>query len=373
MKRVLRILLIFIIALLAFGVGFIMTLQAFEYHPAEVTPLELSTNDGELVAIGETIKIVTFNIGYASLSATEDFVMDGGKKARMDSLAEVEANLAGIGEILTAADADIYLIQEVDEESSRSYQTKQYSYLQSTIPYSASLGYNFRVLFVPFPLNPSQMMGNVDSGIVSLIRYRVEAASRIQLPGEFSWPLRLANLKRCIVVSRLNIADSDKQLVVINVHLSAYDDGQMRILEMAKLQEIMAAEQALGNYIVVGGDFNQTFPGAYSIDSVDAFDQPIVEYLYPLRNAAYWKAFGMDGEWFETNGFQYGVESGFPFPTCRLLHQPYDSDTPDNNQYYYIDGFLVSANISIQAVSVINQAFVYSDHNPVAMEIVLNP
>jgi endonuclease/exonuclease/phosphatase family metal-dependent hydrolase len=373
MKRILRIFLIVFIAILTFGVGFILTLQAFEYHPAEITPLEISSNDGELVTLGETIKIVTFNIGYASLSATEDFVMDGGKKARMDSLAEVEANLEGIGELLTDADADIYLIQEVDEDSSRSYRTNQYSYLQSTIPFSATLGYNFRVLFVPFPLNLSQMMGNVNSGIASLIRYRVEAASRIQLPGEFSWPLRLANLKRCIVVSRLDIAGSDKQLVVINVHLSAYDDGQMRLLEMAKLQEIMAAEQALGNYIVVGGDFNQTFPGAYTNTDVDAFGQPLVEYLYPLRNAAYWEAFGMDGEWFETNGFQYGVEAGFPTPTCRLLHQPYDSDTEANNQYYYIDGFLVSANVSIQSIHVIDQAFVYSDHNPVAMEIVLNP
>ncbi|MCK7487081.1 MAG: hypothetical protein MZU97_17405 [Bacillus subtilis] len=185
--------------------------------------------------------------------------------------------------------------------------------------------------------------------------------------------LRLANLKRCIVVSRLDIADSDKQLIVINVHLSAYDDGQMRLLEMAKLQEILAAEQALGNYIVVGGDFNQTFPGAYTNAGVDAFNQPVIEYLYPLRNADFWEAFAMDGDWFQTNGFQFGVESGFPTPTCRLLHQPYDSANPLNNQYYYIDGFLVSANISIQSVAVLDHMFVYSDHNPVAMEIVLNP
>ncbi|MCK7487082.1 MAG: hypothetical protein MZU97_17410 [Bacillus subtilis] len=35
-------LLIFFLALLSFGVGFILTLQAFEYHPSELTPLEIA-------------------------------------------------------------------------------------------------------------------------------------------------------------------------------------------------------------------------------------------------------------------------------------------------------------------------------------------
>ena len=48
----------------------------------------------------------------------------------------------------------------------------------------------------------------------------------MQLPCPFSWPTRIANLKRCLLVERIPIADSDKELVLVNLHLEAYDDGE---------------------------------------------------------------------------------------------------------------------------------------------------
>jgi len=192
------------------------------------------------------------------------------------------------------------------------------------------------------------------------------------LPGEFSWPIRLANLKRCLVVTRLPIRDSEHELVIINLHLSAYDDGAMRLQEMAALQAIMLEEYELGNYVVAGGDFNQTFPGAYSV-TLDDENKPVYEYDFELKDPSYWQAFGMDGTWFGEHGFQIGAEIGFPHPTCRLLHQAYDTDNPEHNQYYYIDGFIVSANVQILTLNVIDADFQYSDHNPVAMSFKLLP
>lgn len=375
MKRIARILLIFLIVVLALGATFVLTLQAFEYRPKDSTSLTIETNTEATLSkieLNQTVRILTFNIGYASLSHTEDFAMDGGVKGRMDSLELVEANLQGIRDLMVAQSADIYLIQEVDEGSSRSYQTLQYTMFKDAFPtHSASLGYNFRVLFVPFPLRLSQMMGKVNSGIVSLISFQVDQADRIQLPGEFSWPLRLANLKRCLVVSRLPIEGSDKQLVIVNAHLSAYDNGEMRALETAKLREILEAETALGNYVVVGGDFNQTFPGAYSI--VDTPEGPVTNYFHELKDPTLWEAFGLDGTWFLEQGFQFGHHPDFAVPTCRLLHQPYDRIDVENNQYYYIDGFLVSPGIEIERVEVLDLDFEYSDHNPVVMEFKLLP
>lgn len=375
MKRIARILLIFLIVVLALGATFVLTLQAFEYRPKDSTSLTIETNTEATLSkieLNQTVRILTFNIGYASLSHTEDFAMDGGVKGRMDSLELVEANLQGIRDLMVAQSADIYLIQEVDEGSSRSYQTLQYTMFKDAFPtHSASLGYNFRVLFVPFPLRLSQMMGKVNSGIVSLISFQVDQADRIQLPGEFSWPIRLANLKRCLVVSRLPIEGSDKQLVIVNAHLSAYDNGEMRALETAKLREILETETALGNYVVVGGDFNQTFPGAYSI--VDTPEGPVTNYFHELKDQTLWEAFGLDGTWFLEQGFQFGHHPDFAVPTCRLLHQPYDRIDVENNQYYYIDGFLVSPGIEIERVEVLDLDFEYSDHNPVVMEFKLLP
>jgi len=372
MKRILKFLLIFVIAIIVFAVGFILTLQVFEYRPDELTILEVEYNPTDTIAnyvqLDNTIRVVTFNTGYASLSETEDFVMDGGVKGRMDSADEVGANIEGISSILEREAADIYLLQEVDTDSSRSYNTNQYEYYQDILGTSSVLAYNYRCIFVPFPLQLSQMMGKVNSGIATYTDYYTSDATRIQLPGSFSWPLRLANLKRAILITRYLIEGSESEFVVINVHLSAYDDGTMRVEETAALQQIMLEEYEAGNYVLVGGDFNQTFPDAVDVSLVD--DAYVYDYLYELKNPEYWQAYPIDGEWFSANGFLFGIDVSTP--SCRLLNQPYDSLNLENNQYYLIDGFIVSPNITIQSVETLDEDFVYSDHNPVVIEISLN-
>ena len=47
------------------------------------------------------------------------------------------------------------------------------------------------------------------------------SAEKIQLPCPFKWPVRLANFKRCLLLSRIPIKDSDKELVIINLVISA--------------------------------------------------------------------------------------------------------------------------------------------------------
>jgi len=240
MKRIAKIVLLLFSTIIAAFLVFILVLQIFEFRPDPLVQLDITANltdeENNYVQLDTPYKILSFNIGYASLSQTEDFVMDGGKKARMDSKDEVETNIDGIKSILEDAGADVYLIQEVDENSARSYRINQYAAFNEALGTPSSLGYNYRCLFVPFPLNFSQMMGKVNSGIASFIDFRVDSAIRHQLPGSFAWPVSLANLKRCIVVSKLPIAGSSKNLVVINVHLSAYDDGSMRLEEMNYLK-----------------------------------------------------------------------------------------------------------------------------------------
>lgn len=369
-KRLLKILSIMLVSIISLAVLFVLTLQVFEYRPKDETVLSIENNleniDSNYINKANFIKIMTFNIGYASLSETEDFVMDGGEKGRMDDKESVEANLEGIGNIITDSDANIYLLQEVDYKSSRSYNTLQFNYISDLVNMPVTLGYNYRCIFVPFPFDLTQMMGTVNSGIVTATDYYVEDATRIQLPGEFSWPLRLANLKRCAVITRLPISGSDQYLVIINVHLSAYDDGTMRIQEIEALQSMMQYEYDLGNYVVVGGDFNQTFPNAYTENQDGTYN-----YTFELKDPNYWQAFGLDDEWFDDNNWQFAND--ITNPTCRLLHQPLDTVNEENNQYYAIDGFIVSDNIDIQSVTTRDEGFKYSDHNPVELMIKLKP
>lgn len=374
MKRVLKIVLILISVVIVAAIGFVLTLQIFEYRPKAETPLEIqnnATNDvSHYVHLDSELKVLTWNTGYASLSATEDFVMDGGTKGRMDSKTGVETNMSGISQVLLDQAADIYLLQEVDTNSSRSYETNQYVYYRDQLNMSSALAYNYRCIFVPFPLNPSQMMGKVNSGIATYTNFYGSDALRIQLPGSFSWPLRLANLKRALLITRYPIAGSDKELVVINVHMSAYDDGSMRALETAALQQTMQDEYDLGNYVLVGGDFNQTLPGAYTKTSDSGSSSFTYTLTYPLSDPSLWTPNPLDDTWFNEHHFSFAVDA--TTPTCRLLNHPLDTTNDANNQYYVIDGFIVSQNITISTVSTLDETFTNSDHNPVVVTVQLN-
>ena len=55
------------------------------------------------------------------------------------------------------------------------------------------------------------------------------------------------------------MAGSDKELVIVNVHLEAYDSGEGKEAQTKMLAELLKKEQEAGNYVIAGGDFNQAF------------------------------------------------------------------------------------------------------------------
>lgn len=337
---------------------FLGILTVFEYRPDGAEEVTIEHVQIKEVKLDESFKVMTFNIGYAGLGAAEDFVMDGGTKGRPDSKDVVLDYLSGIQEIISENVADIYMFQEVDLNSRRSYKINQAEVILETLgsSYSQQFAYNFKALFVPFPVSFTDYIGYIESGIATYSTYRVDHSERIQFPGSFSWPLRIANLKRAMMVSILPIEGSSKSLIVVNLHMSAYDgDGSLRAQEMAFLKTFMEEQTALGNYVIIGGDFNQTFPEADGI------------YEVPEE---YYVAYPMEDDWLP-NGYQYQVD--VTLPSCRLLNQPYDP-SDDKTQYYIIDGFIISNNIMVEfSAETLDYDFAFSDHNPVVLTIKLIP
>ena len=47
--------------------------------------------------------------------------------------------------------------------------------------------------------------------------------------------------------------------MLVNLHLEAYDSGEGKIAQTKLLVEFLEQEYAKGNYVIAGGDFNQTF------------------------------------------------------------------------------------------------------------------
>ena len=356
LKKILKTLLILVLAVVLALAALIGVLSATEYKPASITQAEPVGAQGasasEALPQGAELKILSWNIGYAGLGAGSDFVLDGGENMRAADKETVQRYLAGISETIQGGDYDLVLLQEVDKKSTRTYSIDEAEALASGMSYFAP---NYRCLFVPNPntyfVDP---MGKVDSGLMSSSRYTVEKAERQSLPCPFTWPLRIVNLKRCLLVSYLPIEGSDKQLVLVNLHLEAYDDGEGKIAQTKQLMDFLAQEYAKGNYVIAGGDFNQVFPGALE--------------AYPNTHPENWIP-GVLEESSLPEGFSFVYD--LSTPSCRLLNQPYDPSDTANTQHYVIDGLIVSPNVSVETVETLDLGFANSDHNPLELTVTL--
>ncbi len=356
-KKPLRILLKIVCGLLAAVIAFIGCFLIF----ATVTTLKVQ--DSAAVAItdsanagaepGSTLSLLTWNIGYGALDERQDCYWDGGKGVDGESKETVLANLSAMIDKIAELEPDIVFLQEVDADSKRSYRINELNEWKQALSgdrYCQTFAENFKAGFVPLPLyNPT---GRVDAGIAVFSRFRVSDATRVQLPIPFSWPMSLFNLKRCLLINRLPIQGSDKELVLINLHLEAYDDGEGKAKQLAMLMDTMQTELDKGNYVIAGGDFNQTF------STTDYAKYPKRnDWVCPVINAA------------DYPDFTFRMDDAVP--TCRSLYKPYAQADRSDFQYYMIDGFIVSNNLTINRLETLDLGFQNTDHNPVAMSVTL--
>ncbi|MBQ1410370.1 MAG: endonuclease/exonuclease/phosphatase family protein [Oscillospiraceae bacterium] len=348
LKRVALTLGILLGVVLLAAAGLFLYLTATEYRPEPEETLALA--GPELTPLDKSsFTILSWNIGYCALGEESDFFMDGGREVRPASAELIQKNLDGIQNFLSGQDADFLLLQEVDAGSRRSYDLDELAVLREEQSRASAYALNFSTKFVPYPWPP---IGKVRSGLLTSSRYQIRNATRVSLPCPFSWPVSMVNLKRCLLVSRIPVAGTEKELVLVNLHLEAYDDGEGKLAQSKQLRTLLAEEYEKGNYVVAGGDWNQVFPDA--------------EAVWPNTHKALWSPGYLDESELD-DGWHYVWDS--TVPSCRLLNQPYDPADRKNTQYYVIDGFLVSPNLMVEQVETLDAGFACSDHNPVRLTL----
>ncbi len=359
MKKVFRALLALLCAAAVLAAVFVGTLTALEYRPADAEELEIGGAAVRTLCAGENVRVLSWNVGYGALGDNADFFMDGGTMVTTADEARVLDNVGAMIDAIAQLDPDIVLLQETDRSSSRSHR------IDETELFAASRGdtvhtfaNNFKAAFVPYPLPP---IGKVDSGLLTLSAYPIREATRVSLPCPFSWPVRTVNLKRCLSVSRIPVEDSGSELVLVNLHLEAYDDGAGKAAQLRMLNEVLTREVEAGNYVVAGGDFNHT--------RADVIER------WPLQEGVWAPGVISDDEL--SDGLLMLMDAAVP--TCRSLDRPYEGINEgeghdyvgDGFQYYVIDGFIVSSNVEVRTLRTVDLSFAATDHNPVLLELVL--
>ncbi len=351
MKMILKFILLLVLMALIYVVGTIIYGTITDFDPKEQTEVKFVGNADSNIDI-DSITLFIWNIGYAGLGKESDFFFDGGNMVRSKK-EWVEKNFEGIKNTIQQWNkADFILLQEVEIASRRSYNIKEFDELSKLMPeHNVGIGINYDVKYIPIPLlNP---MGKVKSGIMSLSKAKPIQSTRYSFPGNFSWPKRIFFLDRCFLLTRYSLSNG-KELVVINTHNSAYDDGSLKKQQMDYLKSYLLGEYEKGNYVIVGGDWNQCPPEfgncteGLEVSGIENYHQSNIDSNY----------IGLNWKWV------YDIDVA----TNRKLVRPYD---PNKTFTTIIDFYLVSPNIQVKQVEGVEMNFEYSDHQPVKMVVKL--
>jgi hypothetical protein len=346
-KKILKALLAIVLILILAFAGIIVYAIITDYKPVEKI-IVFNSDKPDTLNNSMEVSLMTWNIGYCGLDKKMDFFYDGGTKVMTPKKNCLE-NLEAVKKFLADNDSiDFFLLQEVDKNSKRSYHVDEFGAVTKVLEdYHPFFATNYKVFFVPVP--PASPMGKVLSGIAMFSRYQPSSSVRFAFPGQYGFPKQLFMLDRCFMINRYPLRNG-KELLVINTHNEAFDPGEIRKAQMAYLKEFLLAEYAKGNYVIAGGDWNQSppeFKPDFSINQVNK-DQMMMtsDYLPPE-----WK-------WVYDN----------KKPSNRSVISAYDPETTTTT---VIDIFLLSPNIRDISVECINLNFENSDHNPVRIKVKL--
>lgn len=360
MKLVIKIAIILLLLILLILTGYVIYLSATYYRIDDNLEQEIEDNTVLELNKNDELSILTYNIGFGAYSQDYSFFMDKGeykdgkkttgKYAKGISKDNVLKNSEGAKNTVISMNPDFIFLQEVDTNSTRSYhinQKEMFGVAYST--YDRVYASNFHTGYLAYPLFDNH--GTVNSGIYTLSKYNISSSVRRSLPITKSFISKFFDLDRCMQVTRVSV--NDKELVLINVHMSAYDEGGVyRKKQLELLNGILSSEKEKGNYVIVGGDYNQAFDN--SLNYFESLQKPY-EGLAEISDDDL------------ATGYKFAKTSK-EVPTVRGADIPYKKGETYTS---IIDGFIVSENIEIIETKNINTEFMYSDHNPVYMRFKL--
>jgi len=357
-RKLKKLLIILAVLVIAFGAYAVYVFKSYYRLPDNLT-LEVNRN-GEnsyfdedfAIKEGSAYLIMTYNIGFGAYRKDFSFFMDGGKSSWARDEESVLASVSSMGKIMNDVNPDFILLQEVDVDGTRTYHVDELELLnQFAKGYYYVFAQNYDSPFLLFP--PWQPHGANKSGLVTYSREKISGALRRSLPISETFS-RILDLDRCYSVVRVP-TESGQQLCIYNMHMSAYGSSEeIREAQLAMLYRDMEAEYKRGNYVICGGDFNHNL-------KEDAGENA-PEWAYPFPKESL------------PEGFRLAIESvrapeDIEHNSCRSADEPY---TEGETYTVTLDGFIVSANVTVNYYQNMDWGYEDSDHDPVLMQFILH-
>ncbi|KAF1025396.1 MAG: hypothetical protein GAK37_02882 [Pseudomonas sp.] len=207
---------------------------------------------------GQALKVMTWNVQYL---AGKNYVFwydspDGKGPDERPTVEDMAYSLDEVARVIRDEQPDILLLQELDANAKRSSYQDQLALLQERVAdlYPCSTqAFDWKADFVP----DLHIAGSVGRTLVTLSRYQIEHAERLQLP------VAPANLfsrqfqpKPALLLTYLPLSDGG-QLAVVNTRLDDAAPGRNAVQEqMQAVVKLADKFEGRGTPWLIGGDFN---------------------------------------------------------------------------------------------------------------------
>ena len=329
------------------------------------------------------LSYTSFNIGFGAYSQDYTFFLDKGVNADGElitghyskgySKEEVNKNVTGCINIMNQINSDFYAVQEVDEDGTRSYHINQKEMIQNNFSsFDSTFANNFHSSFLAYPLY--DMHGANDAGLLTLSKYEIQSSVRKSLTISENFD-KFFDLDRCFSANYIDV-DENTQLCLINIHMSAYDEGgYIRNTQVQEINTFINEEYNKGNYVICAGDYNHdllTYNPDYNYTKDNMPYKELYDQLVPP-----WISLMFDED--RTCPFKdhFKVHAANNIPSVRGVDQPYEVGHIYVNT---VDGFIVSDNVEVIEVKTTptsgtgtEDMFKWSDHQPTTLKFKLKP
>lgn len=350
-KKIFKVVVLFFLGIIAyFSYLLIAYHRISDYQTLQIDKPDSTINS--VMKVNTIYSAITYNIGFGAYLPDFSFFMDGGTSSWAKSKESVIETINHIALFLKQFNPDLIALQEVDINGTRSYHVDENEIIYKVLNnyyHTFAVNYDSPFLFYPF-LKPH---GKNKSGLASYSKFEMTNALRRSLPISHSFK-RFLDLDRAYSIIRIPV-DNGKELIFINVHLSAYGtDDSVRYKQLTQLINDMEKEYQSGNYVLVAGDYNHELKINKEF-SEHSWAQPFPREMLPEH-------FHLSIDLLSTDQQDALWDSARDSEKAYVL-----GETPT----FMLDGFIFSDNIEIVLMDILKTGYAYSDHEPVSISFLL--
>jgi endonuclease/exonuclease/phosphatase family metal-dependent hydrolase len=203
--------------------------------------------------------------------------------------------------------------------------------------YSMFFSSDIRTRFFPGPMS-------LKHGLGTFMRVAHEPTEIIRIAEEPGTIMGFIKRRYHVQVTELDV--SGQPWVLINVHLSAFDEGaNTRMVQLREVLDLADSYYQQGKAVAVGGDWNMRLAPT--------------DFAYTADDSAQFWIHDFPREELK-EGWQLAIDPAVP--SVRTNEQPYEAG---RNYTTNIDGLLLSPNVVLESAKGFDLGFQYTDHQPV--------